>query len=102
MPHVSSGKDRLKPEQVATLRRWIEEGAEWEPHWSYIPPTRPTPPAVKQGAWPRNAVDAFVLAGIEAQGLVPVRRSPSRGAPAPPELRPHGPPPDSRGSRRIQ
>ena len=76
MPHVSSGKERLKPEQVATLRRWIEEGAEWEPHWSYIPPTRPAPPAVKQGTWPRNEVDAFVLAGIEAQGLAPSAEAP--------------------------
>ena len=38
MPHVSSGQApaHSRP-QVATLRRWIEEGAEWEPHWSYLP-----------------------------------------------------------------
>ncbi len=71
MPHVSSGKDRLSAAQIATLRRWIEEGAEWEPHWSYIPPARPTPPAVTRSDWPKNPVDAFVLAGIEAQGVAP-------------------------------
>ena len=38
MPHVSSGKSRLSGAQIQTLRRWIEQGAEWQPHWSYIPP----------------------------------------------------------------
>ncbi|HEY6546388.1 MAG TPA: DUF1549 domain-containing protein [Vicinamibacteria bacterium] len=71
MPHVSSGKPRLGDGQVATLRRWIEEGAEWEVHWSYIPPTRPTPPPVKRVAWTSGAVDAFVLQHIEAEGLNP-------------------------------
>ena len=71
MPHVSSGKDRLSAAQIATLRRWIEEGATWEPHWSYIPPKRSAPPAVKRADWQKNPVDAFILAGIEAQGLAP-------------------------------
>ncbi len=71
MPHVSSGKDRLSAAQIQTLRRWIEEGAEWQPHWSYIPPGRPAPPPVKRADWPKNAVDAFVLAEIERQGLLP-------------------------------
>ena len=36
MPHVSSGKPRLSAAQIDTLRRWIAQGARWEPHWSYI------------------------------------------------------------------
>jgi mono/diheme cytochrome c family protein len=71
MPHVSSGKPRLSPAEVATLRRWIEEGALWEPHWAYLPPRRPMPPIVKQATWTRGAVDAFVLQAIEAQALRP-------------------------------
>ena len=71
MPHVSSGRDRLGAAQIETIRRWIEQGAEWEPHWSYISPTRPPVPAVKRADWPKNPVDAFVLAGIEKQGLSP-------------------------------
>ena len=71
MPHVSSGKPRLSAAQIDTLRRWIAQGARWEPHWSYIRPTRPSPPAVKDADWPRNPVDAFVLAGIEKAGLAP-------------------------------
>jgi mono/diheme cytochrome c family protein len=71
MPLASSGRPRLRSEQVATLRRWIAEGAEWEPHWAYITPRRPAPPLTKDPRWPRNPVDAFVLAGIEAAGLAP-------------------------------
>jgi mono/diheme cytochrome c family protein len=71
MPHVSSGKPRLSTAQIEVLRRWIEQGAKWERHWSYIRPTRPSLPAVKRADWPRNPVDAFVLAGIEKQGLTP-------------------------------
>ncbi len=71
MPHISSGKDRLSAAQIETLRRWIEQGAEWQPHWSYIRPTRPAVPAVKRADWPKNPVDAFVLARIEKEGLAP-------------------------------
>jgi len=71
MPHVSSGKPRLSAAQIETLRRWIEQGAPWEPHWSYIRPTRPSPPAVKDADWPLSPVDAFVLARIEKEGLAP-------------------------------
>jgi mono/diheme cytochrome c family protein len=71
MPHVSSGKDRLTQAQIETIRRWIEQGAEWEPHWSYVPPARPPLPVVKRADWPKNPVDAFVLAAIEKEGLSP-------------------------------
>ena len=71
MPHVSSGKGRLSAAQIETLRRWIEQGAEWEPHWAYIRPTRPPLPAVERAGWPKNPVDVFILAAIEKQGLAP-------------------------------
>jgi cytochrome c553 len=72
MPHVSSGKPRLTADQIGILRRWIEQGARWEPHWSYIPPKRPeTLPAPSRAGWPRNPIDDFVLAAIEREGLAP-------------------------------
>jgi mono/diheme cytochrome c family protein len=71
MPHVSSGRGRLSAAQIETLRRWIEQGAEWQPHWSYIPPTRPTAPELQRPDWPRSPLDRFILAGIERQGLAP-------------------------------
>ena len=48
--HAKSGKPRLSPAQVDVLRRWIAEGAAWEPHWSYGPLARPPVPAVKDAA----------------------------------------------------
>jgi cytochrome c553 len=71
MPLAKSGRARLSPDQIATLRRWIEEGAEWEPHWAYLPPAAVAPPVTRRAGWARNPVDAFVLAGIEAAGLRP-------------------------------
>src|SRR5579885_1797357 len=66
-----SKKDRLTPAQIEVLRRWIDEGAKFDIHWSYVKPVRPAVPAVKNKAWVRNAIDAFVAAGQEANGLAP-------------------------------
>jgi len=71
MPLAKSGRTRLSSDEIATLRRWITEGAEWEPHWAYIPPVRPKPPATRERSWIRNPIDAFVLAPIEKAGLRP-------------------------------
>jgi cytochrome c553 len=76
MPHAKSGKPRLSPGQVDVLRRWIAEGASWEPHWSYVPLARPSLPAVNEAAWPRNPVDVFILARLEAEGLGPSPEAP--------------------------
>jgi hypothetical protein len=70
MPPVKSHK-KLTPAQKAILKRWIEEGAEYQPHWSFITPTRPKPPEVKDKTWVRNPIDNFVLAQLEANGLKP-------------------------------
>ena len=61
----------LEPREVALITRWIEQGAEYEPHWSFIAPVRPDPPEVRDAAWPRNAIDAFVLDRLEREGLRP-------------------------------
>ena len=70
MPPPAS-KKVVTAEQKAILRKWIEQGAEYEPHWSFITPSRPELPAVKNSQWGRNPIDRFVLAGIEAAGLQP-------------------------------
>jgi hypothetical protein len=57
--------------EKATLVRWIEQGAEWKPHWAFIPAAKPAPPAVKQAGWARNEIDRFVLAALEAKGWTP-------------------------------
>jgi hypothetical protein len=42
-----------------------------EPHWAFVPPRRPDLPAVKERAWTRNPIDAFILARLEKEGLRP-------------------------------
>jgi hypothetical protein len=70
MPPHKTNKT-LTSAQKATLKQWIAEGAEYQPHWSLIPPTRPALPAVKNEAWVKNPIDRFVLAKLEAAGLTP-------------------------------
>lgn len=55
----------LKPAQIAALRRWIAEGAEYQEHWAFIAPVRPAVPA------PGNPIDAFVRAKLSSAGLKP-------------------------------
>jgi hypothetical protein len=64
-------KKTLTPQQIALIRRWIEEGATYRVHWSYVAPRRPALPTVKNTAWARTAVDRFLLARMEAAGLAP-------------------------------
>jgi len=71
MPPVDSGKRAISDAERDTLRRWIEAGARYEPHWSFVAPVRPPEPLVRDRTWPRNAVDEFVLARLEAQGVAP-------------------------------
>ena len=77
MPPPKSGKV-LSPAQTETIRRWIAEGAKWQPHWAFIPPQRPPIPRVERMGWVRNPIDAFVLARLEREGLSP-RPMPSAG-----------------------
>jgi hypothetical protein len=70
MPPAKTGK-RLTAAQAATLKRWIEQGAPYARHWSFVRPERPALPRVRDAAWCRNEVDRFVLARLEKEGLRP-------------------------------
>lgn len=61
----------LSAEQKDLLKRWIASGAPYEKHWSFVAPRRPALPQVKDKAWPRNAIDHFILARLERDGLQP-------------------------------
>src|SRR5438552_118999 len=50
MPPAYMGRERLSDAEIDTLRRWIEQGAKYQPHWSLIAPRRPALPAVKESA----------------------------------------------------
>ena len=64
-------EDALDPEEIETLRLWIDQGAEWQSHWAFVRPARPSVPPVAGAEWVRNEIDRFVLAGLEAEGLAP-------------------------------
>ena len=74
----------LPAEQIELIRDWIDQGAKWESspeltnteqpqtgHWAFRPIRRPSVPAVRKRNWVRNAIDAFVLARLESEGLEP-------------------------------
>jgi hypothetical protein len=68
MPPPDSNR-HLKPEQKETLKRWIEQGAPYSKHWSFISPVKAPVPEVSDKRWPRNEIDNFVLARLDSEGL---------------------------------
>lgn len=70
MPPVFSHKT-LTQTQKDTIRTWIEQGAQWKDHWAFIAPVRPPVPRVKNANWPKNPIDNFILASLDAHGLPP-------------------------------
>jgi hypothetical protein len=70
----------LTAAEVGKLRAWIDQGAHWpkdaslaggDKHWSFQPIRRPALPKVKNTRWPRNEIDHFILARLEADGISP-------------------------------
>jgi len=70
MPPLQTGK-ALTPGQLVILRRWIDQGAEYQTHRFFLPPQRPERPVVSDHRWPRNPIDDFVLARLEQEGVKP-------------------------------
>ena len=70
MPPADSGKT-LSARDKAVLKAWIEQGAAYAQHWSYVPPVRPALPPVHAATWPTNAVDRFILNRLEREKLSP-------------------------------
>ena len=69
----------LTAEEIGLLRAWIDQGLEWTaraPHWSFQKIQRPAMPAVRDRAWGRNAVDNFILARLEREGIAPAPEAP--------------------------
>lgn len=72
MPPAKTGK-KLTPAQKEALRQWIATGAEYQPHWSFIAPTRVSRDAKssERSAWARTPIDHFVLQSLESAKLHP-------------------------------
>ena len=61
----------LTANQIETVRRWINQGAQWQSHWAFIAPEQPELPAIANPSWPQNPIDNFVLARLDQEGLSP-------------------------------
>ncbi len=84
--------EKLSDAEIADLTQWVKDGAAWPAlrvpttlgkgrpeyaklkaeHWAFQPPTDPQAPTVTDAAWPRDPIDRFILAGLEAKNLRPV------------------------------
>src|ERR1041384_1527674 len=78
MPPVGA---HLTPAEVGVLRGWIDAGAPWSAasqavHWSFQKIQWTAPPAVHDRAWPRNAIDNFILARLGSEGVKPSPEAP--------------------------
>jgi hypothetical protein len=70
MPPDDLGRP-LTAAEKQLLRQWIEQGAAWEPHWAFAAPERPELPKIENPRWARNAIDVFVKARLDQEGLSP-------------------------------
>ncbi|EMS32449.1 hypothetical protein C943_01176 [Mariniradius saccharolyticus AK6] len=61
----------LTQEEIELIKRWIKEGAQYEPHWAFVPPKKAPLPKVKDEDWPKNEIDYFTLAKMSQKGLKP-------------------------------
>ena len=77
MPPEESGKS-LTPEEIALIKKWIEQGAPWQGHWAYVKPERAEPPTVKNTQWPQSPIDYFILERLEREGLRPAAEADKR------------------------
>ena len=68
MPPLDSHRS-LTQAQKETLKRWVVEGAHYEPHWAFIPPVRPSVPVTASLGKDANPIDAFIGASLEKSGL---------------------------------
>jgi hypothetical protein len=71
MPPAYAGAARLTDREIGLLTQWVAQGAPWQKHWSFLPPVRPAQPEIRDRTWPKNAIDYFVMARLEREGLQP-------------------------------
>lgn len=74
MPPPETNK-KISEQDLATLKRWINAGAVYEKHWSFVPPEKVEPPTTEKPGWNQNAIDRFVLGRITNAGLQPAQEA---------------------------
>ncbi|MDP6357276.1 MAG: DUF1549 domain-containing protein, partial [Planctomycetota bacterium] len=83
---MPKGKDRLGEEQVQSIARWIDQGADWpessegrrrrkSSHWAFQPIVVTEPPKPKNPSWVRSPIDAFILTRLDEKKISPSPRA---------------------------
>ena len=62
---------KLSVNEKEILKKWIEQGAKWDSHWSYNKPEYPKPPETSHSAWINNEIDNFISKKFDQKGLTP-------------------------------
>ncbi|MFM7148756.1 MAG: DUF1549 domain-containing protein, partial [Gemmataceae bacterium] len=70
MPPPDSNR-KVSAEQIARIKKWIDEGASWGQHWAFVAASPISAPAVTLKSWPRGDIDRFILARLEKEGMAP-------------------------------
>lgn len=70
MPPPHSNR-HLSEAQIATLKRWIDQGAQYQVHWAFDPPKKQSLLTVRNRTWAQNSIDNFVLQALESSELAP-------------------------------
>ena len=68
MPPADSNL-KLTPAEIQLLKRWIDEGAEYQAHWSFLPPRSSALPSTRQASSARNPIDTFIRARLDTEGM---------------------------------
>ena len=71
MPTPESHLTALNEYEVKLFRKWIKQGAKYEPHWAFVPPVKRELPAVSTKDWVKNEIDYFTLQKMDDKGLHP-------------------------------
>lgn len=71
MPTPESHLGALSEYEIDLFKKWIKQGAKYEPHWAFIAPIKVPLPEVKNKKWVKNEIDRFILAKLEGKGLEP-------------------------------
>lgn len=71
MPTPESHLGRLSAYEVAVVKKWIRQGAKYEPHWAFLPPLKAKVPNAGPEGWARNEIDFFIADSWKRNGLQP-------------------------------
>jgi len=71
MPPPESHLPSLTEPEIAIIKKWIQQGTKYEPHWAYVAPVKSPLPKIKNSDWPKNEIDYFILQQLEKRNLEP-------------------------------